>query len=658
MEHQDIVGTTTLVRRLIDRLVRRDCLDITSSIDLHNCGGFPISGGGFSDVYRGTLYDGTSVAIKSQRAYARTGEENDSKRGKALRRTAREIHRWSGLRHPHVLDLMGVAIFQGHLSTVSRWMDNGDLRSFLRGHPDVDRIKLCIEVSAGLCYIHTRRMVHGDLKASNILISASGNALISGFGNSGQKDLTLTFTPGTVSGFGISIRWAAPELLIDVKGASQEADVYAYGMTALEILTGEVPFPGMSEIVVLVRVVQQAEIPPRPNIDMHDDLWGALVQCWAQQPGERPKIGVIMDNLMSLSETRYYPPPVGDTTPPYLLAGGIFERNRRSQSEPQGIHDALMTAQIDDSTAPESRTRVIISRTMSLKEVISRLCSVRCRDLTLELDNPSRQQVTALGGGYGDVFIGRLKNGQKVALKCLRELANRAETVHQHAARELQVWSKLKHVNVLELLGLALFNDRLAMVSPWMEYDLHTYLRSRPTADRCKLSTQIAAGLSYMHDENIVHGDVKPSNVLVSADGIAKLADFGSAAVAYDPAIQVTVTLTQGNTPRYAAPELLSYQKTKTRESDVYALGMTILVVISGTRPFPTHSDLMVLLSVAKGEKPERPESIPKESDSGDLLWKLLLETWDFEPKKRPQVREVLNKIRAITPESLKPQTL
>lgn len=212
-------------------------------------------------------------------------------------------------------------------------------------------------------------------------------------------------------------------------------------------------------------------------------------------------------------------------------------------------------------------------------------------------------------------------------------------------------------------IGAALFQDEIAMVSPWMDSgNLLHYLKTNPTADRCKLCTQIAEGLAYMHDENAVHGDVKPDNVLISPDGVAVLADFGSATLTYDATIQIAYssapsTPTQDYTLRYAAPELLIDQ-TKTMETDAYALGMTILVIISGERPYSGKSDFMILqLVTMKREKPSRPEeSIPTTSESGNLLWELLVKTWDYNPKMRPKAMEILSTIKRITLASLSPQ--
>lgn len=228
--NEGVIGSATVVEDIISALTRRGCLDLTSSIDLTACNDRPCTGGGCCDMYRGAMHDGTKIAIKSLRIYDSSQLEGNIDGRKALKRAARELYHWSKLKHRNVLPLMGLAIFKGYLSMISGWMENGDMTSYLKQNPDADRIRLCMDICEGLCHIHANEMVHGDLKGANIMISSNGVAMIADFGNSQLKELTLKFSNTTSRG--LSIRWAAPEVL-EAADPSREADVYAYGMTVL-----------------------------------------------------------------------------------------------------------------------------------------------------------------------------------------------------------------------------------------------------------------------------------------------------------------------------------------------------------------------------------------------------------------------------------------
>lgn len=181
-----------------------------------------------------------------------------------------------------------------------------------------------MDVCAGLAYIHTNGMVHGDLKAANVMVSFDGTAMIADFGNAQLKDLTLKFTHTTNGA--LSIRWAAPELLLGDDGpqASKEADVYAFGMTVLEVVTGKVPFEDVSDKRLLVLIAIDKKGPPRPDTGMSEDLWRILNACWIREPAERPVIASVQDRLQAL-----LPPPhqVGlshiDPSPPHSSTLGV-----------------------------------------------------------------------------------------------------------------------------------------------------------------------------------------------------------------------------------------------------------------------------------------------------------------------------------------------
>ncbi|KAG8740919.1 hypothetical protein FRC10_003578 [Ceratobasidium sp. 414] len=171
-----------------------------------------VAGGGFGDIYRGELRNGTAVAIKTLRHHMLAQDTAP----KALKRAAREIYTWSKAQHKNVQELLGVIMFQGQLGMVSPWMDNGNLEEYIRKNPDVDR---------------------HDLR--NVLVDKGGIARLSDFDHSILTNCTLLFTETTNVGGG-TLRWMAPELLLSSGEddaapvtRSKQTDIYALGMTML-----------------------------------------------------------------------------------------------------------------------------------------------------------------------------------------------------------------------------------------------------------------------------------------------------------------------------------------------------------------------------------------------------------------------------------------
>ncbi|CUA77001.1 Serine/threonine-protein kinase dst2 [Dictyostelium discoideum] [Rhizoctonia solani] len=297
---------------------------------------------------------------------------------------------------------------------------------------------------------------------------------------------------------------------------------------------------------------------------------------------------------------------------------------------------------------------------MSCQEIVLLLTDHGCHDFTKFLDEPTFSKYPVASGGLGDVFFGCLIDKSPLAIKTIRschEPGQSARVYHKRAAREIYTWSKCKHPNVVPLIGLAVFRDCLAMISRWEENgSLLHYLSLNPSVDRCTMSTSICAGLAYLHEHDIVHGDLKGANVLISQDGTPMLMDFGNASL-----LEATLQFTQTTTgpyisPQWTAPEILAGTSSYTIVGDIYSLGMTILEAFTSQIPFPDRNNHALLMHVVIHKKiPVRPETaMPTNSIDGDKLWAILTRCWSYDPKDRPTAETVWNEMKEITAENLK----
>ncbi|KEP47474.1 tyrosine kinase domain protein [Rhizoctonia solani 123E] len=145
---------------------------------------------------------------------------------------------------------------------------------------------------------------------------------------------------------------------------------------------------------------------------------------------------------------------------------------------------------------------------ISSAEVVALLNQHGCNDVTDSLDLSACSQHPFASGGFGDVFFGRLWDRTAVAIKTIPAYYKPGEKTlvyNKQAAKEVYTWSKCKHPNVVQLTGLAVFRDCVAMVSRWEENgNLLSYLSSHPSTDRCNLSLAICDGLAYLHGIDIV----------------------------------------------------------------------------------------------------------------------------------------------------------
>ncbi|KAG8790561.1 hypothetical protein FRC12_011567 [Ceratobasidium sp. 428] len=304
-----------------------------------------------------------------------------------------------------------------------------------------------------------------------------------------------------------------------------------------------------------------------------------------------------------------------------------------------------------------------ITSTTTPEQIVLHLSVRGCANLTDQLDLTTCSAYPISSGGFGDIYRCKLEDNRDVAVKTIRLYVDSSEQTQKHlkhAARELYTWSKCRHPNVQPLLGLVMFRDQIGMVAAWESNgDMPRYLQRYPNTDRCRMSLQIVAGLSYMHELGVVHGDLKGANVLIAEDGSPRLADFGNAAL-QELSLRFTHSSTKASlSPRWAAPELFEGAKC-TVPADMYALGMTILLLqeaLTGDVPFsdkPDHYAVMYSVMVERSQ-PNRPKtSIPIGSTNGDKMWSLLQSCWEYEPEKRPSALEVKKIVMEITQAGLK----
>jgi serine/threonine-protein kinase len=197
-------------------------------------------------------------------------------------------------------------------------------------------------------------------------------------------------------------------------------------------------------------------------------------------------------------------------------------------------------------------------------------------------------------GGMATVFlVTDAKHDRQVALKVLRPEVAGAVGAGRFL-REIETAARLTHPHLLPLHDSGQIGDLLYYSMPFVDGES---LRSRidregalPIADAVSIATECADGLSYAHEHGIIHRDVKPGNILLSA-GHAVLADFGIAR-ALEEAAEPSLT-TQGvavGTVGYMSPEQATGEGAVDERSDVYALGCVLYEMLTGERPFAGRS--------------------------------------------------------------------
>ncbi|KAH9266311.1 hypothetical protein BASA83_010695 [Batrachochytrium salamandrivorans] len=212
----------------------------------------------------------------------------------------READEWHSLNHPNILRMFGLCL-NADIPLVVTAAIYTNLESFLKLSAGIDstaRSKYVIGISNGMKYLHTlpQPIVHGYLKAVNVLIGLQGEILISGFGLPSLNQ----FSPQCTD----HIRWMAPERYAHDYISSPALDVFAFAMTCYEIYTGLIPFYEQPNKHIVQGWINNGERPYRhPTIP--DIIWTFMQRCWSHDPLNRPKFTLICLNLSCLSTSRF-----------------------------------------------------------------------------------------------------------------------------------------------------------------------------------------------------------------------------------------------------------------------------------------------------------------------------------------------------------------
>ncbi|EGZ16460.1 hypothetical protein PHYSODRAFT_501284, partial [Phytophthora sojae] len=248
-------------------------------------------------------------------------------------------------------------------------------------------------------------------------------------------------------------------------------------------------------------------------------------------------------------------------------------------------------------------------------------------------------------GSFASAHYGTWGYSTSVVLKRFHvEDITADERVRQKVVVEITRWYCCNHPNACELFG-----GSHASAPPFIvcenatDGNMASFLaRSEANKQQMwRLLYEATLGLDYLHKNGVVHGDLKLNNILVSADGQAKLSDFGLSVVRTPgDSSNATLGMFVGGGLRWRAPECLT--QAPTFASDVYSFAMCIIEAVSGEPPFGFVDDNSVLEMVKNCVIPAKPDDMLTEG------WELVMAMTNMDPSKRATLSYVLEKLNNL----------
>jgi serine/threonine protein kinase len=479
------------------------------------------------------------------------------------------------MRHPNIVNIYEIGEHQGRPYFAMELVEGGSLHQHLAGQPQPARpsAELIRALALAVQHAHAQKVIHRDLKPANILLVSGGVVSGESSPDTTHHLLLATHHP-KITDFGLaklldseSTAWTregavlgtasymAPE---QAGGRVQEigpaSDVYALGAILYELLTGRPPFQADSWTQALQQVLHEEPTPPtRLHADVPRDLETVCLKCLEKQPsGRYASAAELADDL------------------------GRFLEAKPVAAVPLGAGQ--------------------------------RLARLAGRD--------GYQIVGELGRGPRSTIYHALHGTlqQPVALKVFPTGICTREEWEARIRASAELWSMLAHPHLVPVQRAGWWDGAAYLA---MEYVARGSLAAKlggqpyPVRQALRLVAQLAEIVSYLHRQGVIHGNLKPSNVLLAADDIPRLADFrltGGHFLGAPPG--------DDSEPAglgYLVPELIGQPGAEPRPyTDIYGLGVILYELLTGRPPFAAATARETLEQV-RLEDPVPPGRLNKE---------------------------------------------
>ncbi|XP_047961332.1 putative receptor-like protein kinase At5g39000 [Salvia hispanica] len=607
-----------------ERLCRRFSLAEIQLATRNFDSGLLIGRGGFGKVYKGFIDRGqTTVAVKRLKSNSRQG---------ALEFLT-EIETLTELRHINLVSLIGYCSELREMILVYEFMISGTLADHLyklgrynSNHSSLiwkQRLDICVGAARGLEYLHTgHRVIHRDIKASNILLDENFVAKVSDFGLAKPEDRLRSHVSTKVKG---TFGYLDPYYL-NTQKLTRKSDTYAFGVVLLEALCGRPAIDSFAieDERILTRwardKIDRGEVDQIVDSSLRDEISVSSLKAFAEianrclhdEPEKRPTMAQVVVQLefaLDQQESKQRADNVANDVYPSIedsLSSEDTEEKTFTSPTKQTNSCYSPTAK-GDGKKPKSRqplrfwtwgafrNRIKPSKRKELIGLISELSASYIKlpkfDLTsIATATNQFSDSQKIGDSVRcSVYKAVLPTGQTVGIKRfslswldLSEFKN-----------EIFLTSRFNHHNIINLLGYCIHeNGEAILVYDYMAHGtlfdhLHNSGNSPFTwKQRLQICIDAAKGLSYLHtgfEYPIIHRNIKSTSILLDERWIAKLSDFSQSragpSAERDTHFNTLAQVTLG----YLDPEYFQTSRL-TEKSDVYSYGVVLFEVLCGRK--------------------------------------------------------------------------
>lgn len=252
--------------------------------------GNKFASGANSRIYRG-IYKQRAVAVKM----VRIPERDEAQRAVLEEQFNSEVAFLSRLYHPNIVQFIAACKKPPVYCIITEYMSQGTLRMYLNKKDPYSLsaetiLKLALDISRGMEYLHAQGVIHRDLKSQNLLLNDEMRVKVADFGTS-CLETKCQATKGNKGTY----RWMAPEMTKE-KPYTRKVDVYSFGIVLWELTTCLLPFQGMTPVQAAYAASEKNLRPPLSS-SCPPVLNNLIKKCWSANPARRPEFSYIVSVL-------------------------------------------------------------------------------------------------------------------------------------------------------------------------------------------------------------------------------------------------------------------------------------------------------------------------------------------------------------------------
>lgn len=544
--------------------------------------------GGMGVVYKARQLDlKRLVALKLIRDGALAGPQERA-------RFQIETEAFARVRHPNVVQIYEAGEHQGRPYFAMELVEGGSLAKYLAGQPQpaAQSAELIRTLALTIHHAHTQQIVHRDLKPANVLMQAESGVAraesqheedrsvlalshplsalcpkITDFGLAKRLDMESTAWTQDGAVLGTATYMSPEQAAGRVRDIGPAVDVYALGAILYELLTGQPPFQGATANQTIEQVLYDEPSPPtRLHAEVPRDLETICLKCLEKEPGRRyTSAEDLADDLGRFLEGQR------------VVAVPLSERERLSRLAARDGYQ--LVDQI--GRGPQSTVyRALygpLKQSVALKVFSAGICTQQGWESRLR------------GGAelWGDVLS-------------RESLATTLSHPHIVPVHQAGWWDGMPYL-AIEYVPRGSLAARLASV----RFSIRDVLQ---------LVQQLAEIVIYLHRQGIVHGNLKPSNVLLAADAIPQIVDFRPTGGLFQGPLSVDPAAPGPAGVGYLAPELIEgHPNAEARPyTDIYGLGIILYESLTGRPPFAAATARETLEQV-RAQDPVSPSRLNSE---------------------------------------------